>query len=270
MKINHRSAKINSNSDLCLFLILIVCIILCITYIFTIDVPEIMIGHIHGGIVFNFFYQIAIGYIVSYLFYLLIKSLFDKREMQLRRELLKYSYRSIIKRLTECTSQIETDYNFIDVIKYRTSGFDYHGLLFGAFEHNEKGLKGLKLLHETMKTTDIRAYAKARNKPDLPYNTTLSEIAVNIYESNTFQKSFSDITIQLIPQILLYEPDFKIKQIVYELSQNIQDTNEIINGEKEMSTNATYDHLIRFVEHTISLYEILLNKGIDLKNSYHT
>lgn len=262
--------KNKNRSDICLFLVFIFCVILCIIYIVTIDIPEVMIGPIHGSVVFNFIYQIAIGYIVSYLFYFLIKSLFDKKDIQLRRELLNYVYRSIIKRLTECTTEIEMKYQFIDVIKNKVSGFDYHSLLFGAFKHSEEGLKGLKLLYETMNTIDIGTYAKARNKPDLPYHTSLSHIAVDIYESEVFKESFFDITIHLIPQILLYEHDYDIKQIVHKLRENIQDTREIIKGQKELNTQETYPHLIRFVEHTISLYDILLKKGINLNNTYHT
>lgn len=188
----------------------------------------------------------------------------------LRRELLNYVYRSIIKRLTECTTEIENKYQFIDVIKDKTSEFDYQSSLFSAFEHSEEGLKALKLLYETMNTIDIETYAKARNKPDLPYYTSFSHIAVDIYESEVFKKSFFDISAYLIPQILLYEPDYDIKQIVHKLRENIQDTTEIIKGQKEMNTQETFPHLIRFVENTISLYEILLKKGINLKNTYHT
>jgi hypothetical protein len=82
-------------------------------------------------------------------------------------------------------------YQFKDVIKNETSGFDYiSSLLFRAFEHNEEGLKALKLLYETMTTIDIGTYANARNKPDLTYYTFLSYIAVDIYESEVFKKSF--------------------------------------------------------------------------------
>ena len=262
--------KNKNNSDLCLLIIFILSVILCITYIITIDIPEIMIGPIHGGEIFNFIYQIAIGYIVSYLLYLLIKSLFDKKDIQLKRELLKYIYRSTIKRLTECTTEIEMKYQFIDVVKDKTFDFDYLDSLFSAFEHTEEGLKGLKLLHEIMSTIDLETYAKARNKPDLPYYTSLSHIAVEIYESDLFKKNFFDITMNLIPQILLCEPDYDIKQIVHRLRENIEDIREIINGQNEMNTQATFPHLVRFVEHTISLYEILLKKGINLENSYQT
>lgn len=64
-------------------------VILCIIYIITIDIPEVMIGPIHGGEIFNFVYQIAIGYIVSYLFYILIKSLFDKKDIQFKKRVAK-------------------------------------------------------------------------------------------------------------------------------------------------------------------------------------
>jgi len=259
-----------NNSDLYLLLIFFLSVILCISYIITIDIPEIMIGPIHGGEVFNFMYQIAIGYITSYLFYLLIKSLYDKKDVQLKRELLKYTYKSIIKRLTECTTEIEMRYQFIDVVKDKTFDFDYLDSLFSAFEHTEEGLKGLKLLHEIMSTIDLETYAKARNNPDLPYYTSLSHIAVEIYESDLFKKNFFDITMNLIPQILLYEPDYDIKQIVHRLRENIEDTREIINGQNEMNTQETFPHLVRFVEHTILLYEILFKKEINLKNTYQT
>lgn len=70
------------------------------------DTPEfLLLGFIHGGQILNLIYQIAVGFIVSYIFYLILKLLYDKRNLKNKRELLEFTYKILIKRLTEFTSE---------------------------------------------------------------------------------------------------------------------------------------------------------------------
>ncbi|MCG9968389.1 hypothetical protein L9W92_10020 [Pelotomaculum terephthalicicum JT] len=247
--------------------ILYLALLICVVYIFTFDLPEYVIGPIHGGALFNFIYQISIGYIVSFIFFKLINHIFQKREESLKKELLKNLYRMLVKRLCECTTDIEMKFQLIDQVK--GSGFKYHTNLFSAFELKQEGHEGLKHLYEAMKDYDIKKYSKFHSDPQIAYEKSLSDIAIELYETTDFKVRFSEI-LSLIPQIVYYETDFLIKDTLHKLGENISDTRESINGHKEMNTGSVYPHMLRFVDHIITIYGLLLNAYEDIKIHYQS
>lgn len=257
---NEKSKK---SSDKFLLTVFIFCIFICLTYIITYDIPEILVfGFIHGGVIFDFVSQIAIGFIVSYIFYMMIKLLFERKEKREKRELLEFTYKIIIKRLTEYTSEIEKKYSFSWVKLDSGSGFDYASKLFSAFELNEEGLNGLKQLLNKMQTTNYKDYCMQFMKDEELLNSSFSIMAVDFYESGLIKSIVNEIINIHIPQVLLIEPDNDIKKKVYELLENITDARDKVKGEIDTNYGKTFPHLTRSVEHIIDLYELLLSKRV--------